>query len=105
VRQDNLGNAKGGCKRASVHHDLQHAGYLSLFLESDCATSQETSATIPGALPEPVVDSGRVAEAAYQHEIEALLAVLFRPVKPQEQGGLERSAGGKQQLARTPAVV
>jgi hypothetical protein len=47
---------------------------------------------------EPVVDSSRVAEAADQPEIEALLAAVFRPVNPEEQAGLEKSAGGKQRL-------
>jgi hypothetical protein len=48
--------------------------------------------------PEPVVDSGRVTEAAYQPEIEALLAAIFRLVNSEEQADLEKSAGGKQQL-------
>jgi hypothetical protein len=44
------------------------------------------------------VSSRRAAEAAYQQEIEALLAVVFRPVNPEEQSDLETLAGGKQLL-------
>src|SRR5580700_10904656 len=63
------------------------------------AIKAERPAPLPGKVkPEPVVDSGRTAEAGYQQEIEALLAVVFRPVNPEEQDGLEESAGGKQQL-------
>jgi hypothetical protein len=63
------------------------------------AIKAERPAPLPGKVkPEPVVDSGRTAEAGYQQEIEALLAVVFRLVNPEEQDGLEESAGGKQQL-------
>jgi hypothetical protein len=44
------------------------------------------------------VDSGQVAEAAYQQEIEALLEVLFRLVNPEEQADPENFAGGKDRL-------
>jgi hypothetical protein len=46
-----------------------------------------------------VESARRAAEAADQQEIEALLAVVFRPIKnPEEQADLEKFAGGKQQL-------
>jgi hypothetical protein len=56
----------------------------------------ECPAPLPGKIKrEPVVDSGRAAEAAYQQEIEASLAVVFRQVSPAEQADLEMLAGGK----------
>jgi hypothetical protein len=63
------------------------------------AIQAERPALLPGKVKRaPVVSSRRAAEAAYQPEIEALLAVVFRPVNPEEQSDLETLAGGKQLL-------
>jgi hypothetical protein len=54
---------------------------------------------LPGKVKrEPVASSRQAAAAAYQQEIQALLAMVFRPVNPEEQSDLETLAGGKQQL-------
>jgi hypothetical protein len=59
----------------------------------------ERPAPPPGKGKRELVESARqAAEAADQQEIEALLAVVFRPVNPKEQDGLEKFAGGKQKL-------